>query len=44
MGRQREIREAAMQLLFAAEVLGELRPEECEAFWTLHGANAGVRR
>lgn len=43
MGRQREIREAAMQLLFAAELHGELRPEDTEAFWTLHSARAPIK-
>lgn len=43
MGRQREIREAAMQLLFASEVQGELTAEECEAFWTLHSAKPPVK-
>lgn len=43
MGRLREIREAAMQLLFASELHGELRPEDCEAFWTLHSAKPAIR-
>jgi N utilization substance protein B len=44
MGRQREIREAAMQLLFAAELHGELRPEDTAAFWTLHSAREPVKK
>ncbi len=32
-----------MQLLFAAELHGELRAEECEAFWTLHSARAPIK-
>lgn len=43
MGRQRDIREAAMQLLFASELHGELRPEDCEAFWSLHSAKPSIR-
>jgi len=43
MGRQREIREAAMQLLFASELHGELRTEDTEAFWTLHSATAPIK-
>ncbi len=32
-----------MQLLFAAELHGELRAEECESFWTLHSAKPPIK-
>jgi transcription antitermination protein NusB len=43
MIKRREIREAAMQLLFAHDLHGELRDEDREAFWGLHSARPQLR-
>ena len=43
MGRRREGREAAIQFLFARDMQGEQKPEDAEAFWTLHSAKASTR-
>lgn len=44
MVKRREIREAAMQLLFAYDLHSELRDEDREAFWHLHSAMPKLRR
>ncbi|MCE9518499.1 MAG: transcription antitermination factor NusB [Verrucomicrobia bacterium] len=43
MIKRREIREAAMQLLFAHDLHSELRDEDREAFWQLHSALPKLR-
>jgi transcription antitermination protein NusB len=43
MARLRDIREAAMQLLFAHELQGELGDSDRAAFWQLHSANERTR-
>ncbi len=43
MVKKREIREAAMQLLFARDLHGELRDADLEVFWTLHSAKQATR-
>lgn len=43
MIKRREIRESAMQLLFAHDLHGELRDDDCEAFWNLHSAKPKLR-
>jgi transcription antitermination protein NusB len=43
MIKRREIRESAMQLLFAHDLHGELRDEDGEAFWQLHSAKPELR-
>lgn len=43
MVKRRDIREAAMQLLFAHDLHGELREEDRTAFWSLHNARPELR-
>ena len=43
MGKRRDGREAAMQLLFAHDVHAKISDAEREVFWTLHTASASVR-
>lgn len=43
MIKRREIREAAMQLLFACDLHGELRDGDRDAFWQLHSATPKLR-
>ena len=44
MATPREVREAAMQLLFAHDLHGELRETDMAAYWELHNADAGLRK
>jgi N utilization substance protein B len=43
MGKRREGREAAMQLMFAHDVQGEVSEQDMSTFWDLHTARPGVR-
>lgn len=43
MGKRRDGREAAIQFLFARDLQGEQKPEDADAFWTLHSAKSSTR-
>jgi N utilization substance protein B len=44
MIKPREVREAAMQLLFAHDLNGELRDEDVAVYWSLHSAGEALRK
>ena len=43
MVKKRDIREAAMQMLFARDLHGELGDDDLSEFWQLHSANQATR-
>ncbi len=43
MGRRREAREMALQILFEAEITRDRPAEVVERFWSVRSASAGVR-